>query len=100
MSFMFSLFRTQKHRVFNYQPLYYDERKEALDEKLEKARKKETGEYVPGEHLRGAFRRGKIELKRSNKHDSVRRFATLIALVLFMVALVYIAQYMGLFFNF
>ena len=27
-------FKTPKHRVFEYKPLYYDPRKEALDEKL------------------------------------------------------------------
>lgn len=97
---MFSMFKTQRNRVFNYQPLYYDERKEALEEKIAKAKQKEAGEYVPGKNIRGAFRKGKLEIKRSSKQDSARRFITLISLVIFMIALVYIAQYMGLFFNF
>ena len=37
-------FKTPKHRVFEYKPLYYDPRKEALDEKIENARKRDAGE--------------------------------------------------------
>ena len=38
MALKFSFFRTPKHRVFNYQPLYYDERKEELEERIARAK--------------------------------------------------------------
>lgn len=98
MGLNLGLFKTPRHRVFNYQPLYYDERKEALNEKVEKARRKEAGDYVPGEDIKGAFSKMKYNVKRSKSKDSTRRFITLITLVVFMIALVYIAKYMGLFF--
>lgn len=97
MGLNFGIFKTTRHKVFNYQPLYYDERKEALDEKIEKARRKEKGEYVPGASIKGAFnKRIRYDVKRSKSNDSIRRFITLAALVIFMIALVYIVKYLGL----
>lgn len=96
MGLNLGMFRTPRHKVFNYQPLYYNERKEALDEKLEKARRKEAGEHIPGENIRGAFsNRMGFNVQRSRSKDATRRMLTLIALVVFMMALVYIAKYMG-----
>lgn len=96
MGLNLGMFRTPRHKVFNYQPLYYDERKEALNERLEKARRKDSGEYVPGENIRGAFsNRLRFDVQRSRRKDSVRRMFTFVALVIFMLALVYIAKYMG-----
>lgn len=99
MGLNFGIFKTTRHKVFNYQPLYYDERKEALDEKIEKARRKERGEYVPGASIKGAFsanRKIRYDVKRSKSRDSVRRFITLAALVIFMIAMIYIVKYLGL----
>lgn len=99
MGLNFGIFKTTRHKVFNYQPLYYDERKEALDEKIEKARRKEKGEYVPGASIKGSFsanKRIRYDVKRSKSRDSVRRFITLAALVIFMIAMIYIVKYLGL----
>lgn len=96
MGLNLGMFKTPRHKVFNYQPLYYDERKEALDEKIAMAHRKKTGEYVPGEGLKGAFKRINIDVRRSKSNDPIRRFITLITLVIFMIALVFIAQHIGL----
>ncbi len=97
---MFNFGKTTKHRVFNYQPLYYDERKEILNDKIEKARREASGDYKPGDLLRSSFRmRGKIEVKKSDGHNKARRIITLVTLVALMGSLVYLAEYMGLLFN-
>ncbi len=97
MGLNLGIFKTTRHKVFNYQPLYYDERKEALDEKIEKARRKEKGEYVPGESIKGAFsKRVRYDVKRSKSRDSIIRLISIIALVIFMIALIYISKFIGL----
>lgn len=91
-------FKTPQHRVFNYQPLYYDERKEELEKKIENARRREKGEYVPGESIRGAFGRsgrGRYDSPRSSSYGQGRRIITLLSLVAFMIALVFVAKYLG-----
>ncbi|MEF9986241.1 MAG: hypothetical protein RSC28_04290 [Bacteroidales bacterium] len=98
MGLNLGMFKTPRHRVFDYQPLYYDERKEALDEKIENARRKKSGEYVPGEGIRGSFKRINIDVKRSKSNDPVKRIITLITLAIFMMALVFIARHLGLLF--
>lgn len=92
-------FKAPKHREFNYQPLYYDERKEELEKKIEKARRKDRGEYVPGDSIRGAFGRtgrGRYDSRRSENSDRVRRMITLVTAALLMIAVVYVAKYLGL----
>lgn len=96
MGLNLSFFKTPKHRVFSYQPLYYDERKEALKEKIEKANRKKEGIYVPGESIKGSFKRTKIDSKRSKGYTSIKRYITLLALIAFMVALIYFTKFFGL----
>lgn len=38
MGLKLSFFKTPKNRVFNYQPLYYDERKEELEQRIARAK--------------------------------------------------------------
>lgn len=60
MAINFGFFRTPKHRVFNYQPLYYDERKEAMQERFERLHEQEQGkerDYKPGKAIRARFKR-------------------------------------------
>ncbi|MBE6229513.1 MAG: hypothetical protein E7119_02860 [Bacteroidales bacterium] len=73
-------FKTPKHRVFNYQPLYYDPRKEELEEKIENQRKRDAGEYVPGDNVRKGFHRIKYESKRSSGASMIIRLISVITL--------------------
>lgn len=82
-------FKTPKHRVFEYKPLYYDPRKEALDEKIENQRKRDAGEYVPGDHVRRGFNRIRFDSKRSSGTSPVVRFITIIGLAVLIAALLY-----------
>ena len=75
MAFGFKFWHIPEHRVYHYEPRYYDERKEKLEELYKKYGKTMPGEeidalakqqgltdetgkrYIPGMHIRGSFRR-------------------------------------------
>lgn len=99
MGLRLSFFKTPKNRVFNYQPLYYDERKEDLQERIARAREEASGKgYVPGRNIRMNFRRNLYENKRRPGSPFIMRIIVLISMVGLMVALYYIAQAFGLLF--
>ncbi len=99
MALFSGMFKTPKHRVFNYQPLYYDARKEALEEKIEEARKREMGEGKPGDLVKFAFKRDKMYSKRSGGYSgTVRTLITFATTAILVLAVMYIAKYMELFY--
>ena len=98
--FNFDFFGDQEHRVFNYKPRYYDPEEEKrremfgdVDGTNEKA--KEKGEYVPGQHLRGAFRDGNYKRTRGAA-NRVQNIIGLVTLLLIAVVLVYITKFYSL----
>jgi hypothetical protein len=74
---MFSFYHVRKPRQFEHKPIYWDPRKEALEERIRKV-KLEMGEspedpanYKPS--IRGSFIEGTTHLKRSKRRgDDVR----------------------------
>ncbi|MEA4868315.1 hypothetical protein SDC9_104173 [bioreactor metagenome] len=99
MGLRLSFFKTPKNRVFNYQPLYYDERKEDLQERIARAREEtKSKDYVPGRNIRMNFRRNLYENKRRPGSPFILRLIVLLSMVGLMVALYYIARAFGLLF--
>ena len=101
MAFNLSFFKTPKHRVFNYQPLYYDERKERLEERIAKAREEEHGRaanYVPGKNIRTNFRKALYDNRKMPGSPLIMRIVILISLLGLMVAMYFVARSIGLFF--
>ncbi len=101
MAFNLSFFKTPKHRVFNYQPLYYDERKEKLEERIAKARGEEqdrAANYVPGKNIRTNFRKAIYDKRKMPGTPLAMRIIILISLVALVVALYYVARSVGLLF--
>lgn len=88
MSFMPSFFNTPKPRRFNYIPMYYDEKKEALEERIREIEKEmgvEHGKtYVPG--IRKGSMRRKFDRRqlRREKQSNIRLIVIII--FLFLVA--------------
>lgn len=90
-------FQQRQIRKFNYQPIFYDERKEALKNKIDAAERERTREYVPGAGIKGSFKR--IEVARKDlKYTPFMRFISIIGIASALVAAVYMAQLMGLLF--
>ena len=86
-----------KIRKFNYQPVFYDERKEALKNKIDAAERERAGEYVPGASIKGSFRRMEVARKEI-KYTPFMRFLSILGIAAVLVAAVYMAQLMGLLF--
>ena len=90
-------FQQRQIRKFNYQPVFYDPRKEALKEKMDAAERAKAEEYKPGASIRGSFRR--IEVARKDlKYTPFMRFVSIMGIAAALVAAVYMAQLMGLLF--
>ena len=108
MGLRISFFKTPKHRVFNYTPIYYDERKERMQERLdaiakEKAEKEgiewKNKRYVPGRNIRGKMRENMEKNKRHSMSPSVSKIVGLVSLVVLFVLIYYFANYFGWFMN-
>ena len=99
--FNFGFFGNQEHRVFNYKPRYYDPEEEEKRRQLfgdvdgtnEKAR--ESGEYVPGSSIRGAWRDGNYKRTRSNA-SRTQAIIGIITLLLIALVLIYVTKIYGL----
>lgn len=95
----FGWFGDQKHRVFNYKPIYYDQEEEERRQMFGKVdgtydQKKENSNYTPGASIRGAFRDGAYARRRSA--SKVHAYIGIAGLVLVAVVLIYIAKFYAL----
>ena len=113
MAFGFKFWHIPEHRVFHYEPRYYDERKERLEELYKKYGKTMPGEKIdemarkeglieeekrdiPGMHIRGSFRET-YESKRlsKEKENSPMSLVKKLILALTMVAIAAAAYYLS-----
>ncbi len=95
----FGWFGDQKHRVFNYKPMYYDQEEEERRQMFGKVDgtyddKKENTNYTPGASIRGAFRDGAYARRRSA--SKAHAYIGIAGLVLVAVVLIYIAKFYAL----
>ncbi len=101
MAINFGFFRTPKHRVFNYQPLYYDERKEAMQERFERLHEQEQGkerDYKPGKAIRGKIQKALYDNRRQSGSPTVSRIIILLSILALMYVVYYVAKSVGYFF--
>ena len=115
MAFGFKFWHIPEHRVFHYEPRYYDERKERLEEIYKKYGKTMPGEeieamarkeglieeeqgrrYIPGMHIRGSFRET-YESKRlsKEKENSAMSIVKKLILALTIIAIAAAAYYLS-----
>ncbi|MCI1719769.1 MAG: hypothetical protein LKM37_01915 [Bacteroidales bacterium] len=89
-------FHMPAHRVFDYKPLYYDPKTEAMDEARKSAESQDKGKYVPGQIIHGGFRQMKFTSRKSegssNGYTRARRYVVYLLLIAIMVALLYFGQ--------
>ena len=90
-----SFIRLPKHRYFNYQPLYYNENKERMQERYDRYGQREENsgtedyKYYPGKYLRGKMRPAVYDSRRSSMKPSLSRVLK-IALFLVVIILIYL----------
>lgn len=108
MGLNISFFKTPKHRVFNYTPLYYDERAEHREEVIAEAEREKAERegrpwkdkhYYPGKNIRGKIRESSAKNRRHAMKDSTSRIIGVVALVIFFILLYYFAEYYTVFLN-
>lgn len=86
MKFKF-LNNTLQNRKFDYQPMYYDERRERIQKKKEQLRRAEAGEMTPEERrellresMRGEWERADYR-QRQTRSSNVRIFTLILVLL-------------------
>ncbi len=94
MAVNFSFFKIPEHKVFHYEPRFYDPRKEHRDEvareaKREKAMKEgvelKDDTYVPGKMLHGKFREMAEQNRRQPFKPTTMRLVSYISLAIFFI---------------
>ncbi|HIT47950.1 MAG TPA: hypothetical protein IAC34_00445 [Candidatus Coprenecus stercoripullorum] len=102
MALNISFFKTPKHRVFTYTPLYYDERKErreqVKDEALREKAMREGREWKDDRYYTGKYIRGKIqEASRNNRRHALganaNKIVGWVSMIIFFIMLIYFAKY-------
>jgi len=89
---IFSFYSMRKPRRFDHKPIYYDPRKEALDERIRKVEiemgvRQEEEDYKPA--IKGTFIEGTTHLRKSRArgHDTDTRQSTNMRLLLILAIL-------------
>jgi len=85
-----SFFRSYKHKKFTYNPLYYNEQKENLEERIRKIEREVNGSgnehnYYPG-NIKGSFQHLRSLRSKSQRSSSIR----IIIIAAILIAIVYI----------
>lgn len=85
-----SFFKTYKPRQFNYMPLYYDKRKDELQERIQKIEDQHGNEQKIDVKIgitRGSMRRGREDRIRANRSSTIK-------VIIIAAILMYIAYYL------
>ncbi len=97
----FSFFKTPQHKVFNYQPLYYDERKERrenvrADALREKAQREGTEfkdeNYYPGKYIKGKIQENSERNRKHAVSQKTLKIIGMLSIAIFFLFLAYFAQ--------
>jgi len=103
MGLGFSFFKAPKHRVFNYQPRYYDPQKERLKEMQEAADLQTIEEQYSTRHLQSRmhkrFQDAMYNNRRSPGNKKIRRIVMLLSLAALLAAIFYFADAIALLLN-
>ncbi|MGD2033988.1 MAG: hypothetical protein PVF73_02955 [Bacteroidales bacterium] len=83
-----NFFRTYKNKRFTYHPLYYNQQKEELQERIKRIEGEQKGisdeNYTPG-IIKGSFRHSRLVRSQANRNSSIR----VIVIAVILLALVY-----------
>ncbi len=86
---IFNIFRTRKPRSFNYQPLYYNERKEKLQQRIQEIEKemqaRKNGTYTSN-ISKGFIKKHE---KRDKRSSNIRLLIILLILLAFFYFMIY-----------
>ena len=101
-----SFFKTPEHRVFHYEPRYWDESKErrehveneALKEKaLREGKEWKDEAYKPGMYISGRLQEQARNSRRGSLNKNLTRIIGLVSVAIFFAFLIYFAKYYTVF---
>ena len=107
MALRFGLFKTPKHKVFNYKPLYWDPEKEELNERIKRAQAEagiiEASDNPKSTHtrnmIRGSFQKAMYENRRYAGNQKFIRVIIILSFAIVLVALFYFTKIMEVIFS-
>lgn len=106
MPFRISFFKTPQHKVFHYQPRYWDPQKEALEQRIAAAKSKKEQQdiekkarYRPGSTIRGSMQQAMYESRRYPKHQGIIRWVVVLSIVVLLFAVIYFSNLIGVLFD-
>jgi len=87
MAFKITFFKTPKHRVFNYNPIYWDPEKEEREERLNPQKKAGL--------KRGSFQKALSSNRRyaPGKANKITRMVVIVAVAALLIALIYLTKF-------
>ena len=99
MGLRLSLFKTPKHRVFNYKPLYWDPEKEELQERIKRARaeansveNRPLSKSAPHNMIRGSFQKALYENRRHSGDNKILRVIIILSFAALLIAFFYFTK--------
>lgn len=104
MALNLGFFNNPKYRVFDYQPRYYNARKEALDDKIEAVRREHEGDrskdrdYISGRNIRGKIQKKLYHNRKQSGSVFFNRIIVFVTLLGLVAVLYYVAKLLGVFF--
>ncbi|MGL5012832.1 MAG: hypothetical protein ACRC6V_00890 [Bacteroidales bacterium] len=94
---LFFFYNQRKPRQFNHKPIYYDQRKEELEKRIQRV-KREMGEEIKDEEfkpdLKGAFADQTHHVRRRRENPDKGSSATNIRLFIILVILAILAYFL------
>jgi hypothetical protein len=87
MAFRLSFFKTPKHRVFRYNPIYWDPEKEEREERLNPQKRVEL--------KRGSFQKALLDSRRHARGsaDKITRIVIIVSVAALLIALIYFTKF-------
>ena len=95
---LFNFFNVPKHRSFNYQPRYYDPKREELEGRI-KAAESHNDFHIVGSHIRGKIQKAVYEGRKSSLSPMMSRVIILVSILAMMAVVYFFADALSNFFK-
>ncbi|MBP6454649.1 hypothetical protein SDC9_46884 [bioreactor metagenome] len=95
---LFNFFNVPKHRSFNYQPRYYDPKREELEGRI-KAAESHNDVHIIGSHIRGKIQKAVYEGRKSSMSPMISRIIILVSILAMMAVVYFFADALSNFFK-
>ncbi|MDX9782173.1 MAG: hypothetical protein RBT35_04220 [Bacteroidales bacterium] len=95
---LFNFFNVPRHKSFNYQPRYYDPKKEELEGRI-KAAEGRNDVHIIGSHIRGKIQKAVYEGRKSSMSPMISRIIILVSILAMMAVVYFFADALSNFFK-